>query len=80
MKYSAVAHGAASIINAIATGKGAAFGISLSTKAEVEITDNPDIDVVIEEEPEADPVLVRTCVKNVFRKLGLAETFSKSLD
>lgn len=48
MKAEATAHGAASIVNAIATGKGAAFGINLYTKAEVELTPGPEIEVIIE--------------------------------
>ena len=40
-KAQAVSHGAATIINAIALGKGAAFGVDLTTKAEVTLTDEP---------------------------------------
>ena len=36
-KAVAVAHGAATIVNAIALGKGAAFGVDLWTKAEVKL-------------------------------------------
>ncbi len=42
-KAQAVAHGAATIVNAIATGSGAAFGVDLWTKAEVELTSEPKI-------------------------------------
>ncbi len=35
----AISHGAATIINAIATGKGAAVGVDLWTKAAVALTD-----------------------------------------
>ena len=35
----AVSHGAITIVNAMATGKGAALGIRLLTKAKVELTD-----------------------------------------
>ena len=37
MQATAVSHGAATIINAIATGKGAGFGIGLETKATVKL-------------------------------------------
>ncbi len=37
-KAAAVAHGAATIVNAIALGRGAAFGVDLWTKAEVKLT------------------------------------------
>ena len=39
----AIAHGAATIINAIATGEGAAFGVDLWTKAHVKLTNEPNI-------------------------------------
>ena len=39
----AIAHGAATIVNAMALGKGAAFGVDLYTKAQVELTDEPSI-------------------------------------
>ncbi len=42
-KAQAISHGAATIINAIALGKGAAFGVDLSTKAEVKLTDEPTV-------------------------------------
>ncbi len=42
-KAEAIAHGAATIVNAIATGEGAAFSVDLWTKAEVELTDEPKI-------------------------------------
>ena len=41
-KAEAVAHGAATIVNAIATGEGAAFGVNLWTKAQVELTNEPN--------------------------------------
>ena len=40
-KATAIAHGAATIVNAIGLGKGSAFGVDLWTKAEVKITDEP---------------------------------------
>jgi shikimate kinase len=42
-RAAAVAHGAATIINAMATGEGAAFGVDLWTKAQVELTDEPNV-------------------------------------
>ena len=39
----AIAYGAATIVNAIALGKGAALGVDLWTKAEVILTDDPKI-------------------------------------
>jgi len=48
----AVAHGAATIVNAMATGQGAAFGVDLWTKAEVKLTSEPK---VIQGEIQSDP-------------------------
>ena len=42
-KAEAIAHGAATIVNAIALGQGAAFGVDLWTKAEVRLTDEAGI-------------------------------------
>jgi shikimate kinase len=39
----AIAYGAATIVNALALGKGAAFGVDLWTKAEVKLTQEPHI-------------------------------------
>ena len=41
LRAEAVSHGAITIINAMATGKGAAVGIGLWTKAKVTLTDQP---------------------------------------
>jgi len=43
LSASAIAYGAATIVNAIATGKGAALGVDLWTKAKVELTDEPGV-------------------------------------
>ena len=51
-KATAIAHGAATIVNAMALGKGAAFGVDLWTKAEVKLTDEPH---VIKAEITSDP-------------------------
>ncbi|MEM3704185.1 MAG: shikimate kinase, partial [Candidatus Bathyarchaeia archaeon] len=70
----AISYGAATIVNAIATGEGAAFGVDLWTKAEVELTDNAG---VIEGEIVSDPsektVLIEKTVKRVLAYFGLNE-------
>ena len=49
MHAEAISHGAATIINAIATGKGAAVGVDLWTKASVTLTDEKgQVDVNIQ--------------------------------
>jgi shikimate kinase len=50
-------------VNAIATGRGAAFGIGLSTKVTVDLTDSGSVTGIDVEEPG----LVETCVKNVLK-------------
>ena len=68
------ASGAGTIINAIATYKGAAFGIDLWTYAEVELGDDfKSIEGKIEQEGEkrADTRLIERCVELVLRKFDL---------
>jgi len=76
VKAQAVAHGAATIVNAIALGKGAAFGVNLSTKAEVTLTDEP---AVIKGEITSDPTenttLIEKTVKRVFHRFKVEKQF-----
>lgn len=59
----ALCHGAATIVNAIATGRGAAFGIGLEAKVAVELKDATGVTALDVKEPE----LVEACVKNVLK-------------
>jgi shikimate kinase len=72
----ALSHGAATIVNAIALGKGAAFGVDLWTRAEVKLTDEP---VMIKGEIISDPtentVLIEKTVARVFRHFGVEKRF-----
>jgi len=64
----AIAHGAATIINAIAIGKGAALGVDLWTKARVQLT--KDIGIIrgrIISEPSEDTTLIRESVLGVLQ-------------
>jgi shikimate kinase len=63
MKGEAICHGAATIVNAIALGKGAAFGIDLRTSAEVELIPDGEIEIVMEENE--NPLLAIRCFENV---------------
>jgi shikimate kinase len=67
-----IAFGAISIVNAIATGNGAALGIRLKTEAEVELIENSDqIDVkIIGSDNEEDKILAKYAVKEVLNNLG----------
>ncbi|HEX7445165.1 MAG TPA: shikimate kinase [Methanothrix sp.] len=61
------AKGAASILNAVATWKGSAFGIDLKTQAEVEL-DNSDC--IKGQVPGVDTRLIEHCVELVLERLG----------
>jgi shikimate kinase len=75
-KAEAVTHGAATIVNAIALGKGAAFGVDLWTKAEVKLTDEPYVITgEITSDPAESPVLIERTVARVFRHFNAQERF-----
>lgn len=75
-KATAISHGGATIINAIATGKGAAFGVKLWTKAEVELTDNPGVvKGEILSDPHESTILIEKTVRKVLEHFGVAEKF-----
>jgi shikimate kinase len=75
-KAAAVAHGAATIVNAIATGRGAAFGVDLWTKAEVKLTGEPSVFTVeIASDPKESTLLVERTVFRVLEKFGLEKEF-----
>jgi shikimate kinase len=68
----ACASGAGTIINAIATWKGVAFGIDLMTFAEVELLEGvTGITGTIEEIPEGDARLIERCVEMTLERFGL---------
>jgi shikimate kinase len=75
-KAVALSHGAATIVNAIALGKGAAFGVDLWTKAEVKLTDEP---AVVKGEITSDPAestaLIERTVARVFQHFRVEKRF-----
>ncbi len=71
MKTTALAHGAVTLVNAIATGKGAAFGISLETKATVELNESGKISAKIKNFPDENTELIEICTKKVIEFLGV---------
>ena len=72
----AIAHGAATIVNAIALGKGAAFGVDLWTKAEVELTDDSGIiRAEIVSDPNESTLLIEKTVLRVLQRFGLERSF-----
>lgn len=67
MTGEALAHGAATIVNAIPLGKGAAFGIGLWTRARVELTGEAGVVVgEIRSDPGESTLLIERCVLKVF--------------
>ncbi|MEM1539818.1 MAG: shikimate kinase [Candidatus Bathyarchaeia archaeon] len=75
-RATAISYGGATIINAIATGKGAAFGVKLWTKAEVKLTDDPHvIRGEITSDPSESTTLIEKTVKKVLKHFRLAEKF-----
>ncbi len=75
-KAEAVAHGAATIVNAIALGKGAAFGVDMWTKAEVKLTDEPHVITgEITSDPAESTVLIERTVARVFKHFNVEERF-----
>lgn len=72
----AVSHGAISIINAMATGKGAALGISLWTKARVTITDKAGLFKGYNlTEPEEDTSLIELTARKIFQRFNAHRRF-----
>jgi len=67
-RYRACSYASATIINAIATGKGAAFAIDLKAEAEVELMSNWDDNrIEIYTYPEEDTDLIEMCVKRILK-------------
>jgi shikimate kinase len=75
-KAVAIAHGAATIVNAIALGKGAAFGVDLWTKAEVKLTDEPHVfKAEITSDPKENTALIEKTVLRVLQRFSLDNSF-----
>jgi len=80
-KAEAISHGAATIINAIATGMGAAIGVDLWTKVRVQITDKPGIiQGKIVSDPSENPVLIEKTVRRVLKHFNLEEKFGAKVE
>ncbi len=77
MSAEASAYGAVTIVNAIATGKGAAFGIDLWTKARVKLTDDGAIETRILDDEEESTLLAERCVRAVFGYFGKSKLGAK---
>jgi shikimate kinase len=69
----AVAPGAGTVLNALATGVGSAFAIDADTEATVELDDTGVVAVEIAGAPDADTGLVERCVELVVERFGDGE-------
>jgi len=67
----AVAFGAATIVNAMATGKGAAFGVNLWTKAKVTLKKGNSIKVKILPDLNENPILAEKIIEKIFKKFNV---------
>lgn len=77
----AVSHGAATIINAIALGKGAAIGVDLWTKAVITLTDEAgQMDVIINSDSSENPVLAQKTVERILKYFGLEKQFGAKIE
>lgn len=77
----AIAHGAATIINAIAVGKGAAIGVDLWTRARVSLTDEPGIvETKILSDSSEDTLLAEKTVHKFLMHFGLEEEFGAKVE
>ena len=80
-KAEAISHGAATVINAIATGRGAAIGVDLWTKVRVQITNKPGIiQGKIVSTPSENPVLIEKTVRKVLKHFSLEEKFGAKVE
>ena len=70
MKGTGTSHGAATIVNAIANGKGAAFGLDLKTEATVELTEGDGMTIIMDGLPGESTSLVERCVLGVLERAG----------
>ena len=71
----ASACGSATVVNAIATGKGAAFGVELRVRASCELTDRPgEIIGRVADDPLESPRLIEICVQKVLKHFKLEGT------
>jgi shikimate kinase len=66
----AAAPGAGTVLNALATGRGAAFALDFDTAAHVELDGSGDIEGAIDGQPDADTDLIERCVDLAVERWG----------
>ena len=75
MKGVASACGSATVINAIATGKGAAFALDLRVRGEVELTNEPGEVIGRVGTTSESPKLIEICARKVLENLKLEKKY-----
>jgi shikimate kinase len=75
MRGKGISHGAGTIVNAIANGRGAAFGVDLRTEADVELDSSGIIDVRIEGFEGEGTELAERCIRNVLARMAKDEGY-----
>jgi shikimate kinase len=77
----AVSHGAVTIVNAMATGRGAALGVRLWTRAKVTLTNQAGSFTARNlTDPEEDTLLVETIARRVFQKFRVGRRFGAAVE
>jgi len=66
----AVAPGAGTVVNALATGRGSAFALNVETTASVRLTPGGGVDGEIADTPDGDTSLIERCVETVVERFG----------
>lgn len=81
MRGEAIAYGAATLVNAISTGKGAAVGVNLWTKATVQLNrDAGKISATIQSEPDESPQLVTAVIRRVLLRHRVIDAFGAHVE
>ncbi|MFB6080094.1 MAG: shikimate kinase [Haloferacaceae archaeon] len=73
MRGRAVALGAGTVLNALATGRGAAFALDAETTATVDLDDTGTVEGSVADDPGADTGLIERCVELVVDRYGDGE-------
>jgi shikimate kinase len=72
----AVSHGAITIVNAMATGAGAALGVELQTRATVTVTNRPGVFIARNRsDPRENTMLAKEAARGVFARFGADKRF-----
>ncbi|MBS7644379.1 shikimate kinase [Candidatus Bathyarchaeota archaeon] len=75
------AFGAVTVVNAIATGRGAALSVDLWTDAKVELTNSPGvIEGVIKNDPQESPTLIEKTVETILNFFKLKRKYGANIE